>query len=401
MATVERLWYESVFLSRHCACGTVGTPRHLHSCWNRDVNRRRTRCALLLLVALLIGGCDASNRSDQGFVVADRRLISRMFSAEKDAWLHGPSAGIRFAVDHSDPETRRLTGTNVVACEGALRGVRRREFRPLLETLSRDRTYREQFSGKVPSGRVYRVRGRVTVVAEGAEHGQSIKRDTHVTILNGRAYTFQACRNTSSNWSGWVGAVSPTSGLVAGSWTVPSGRCPPLGRTSVSIWVGLGGNSPTQDLAQVGTEIRCDGGHASRFVFSQHGQSSASRTYPSIPIAAGDAIDASVSREGNGTRAMLSVNGIKRLRGPFMTTNSPTPSAECIVERPSVGRNRLAALYAFRPVQLSHCRSSGTAHSEIANPGRWIASDIFGTHGRRLTVASVPDRKGAFEVRRT
>ena len=358
--------------------------------------RRILVCGSLVL-AVAVGGCDSTSTPRSEFA-ADRRRVARMFRADASAWRKRPASGIRSLVAHTDPATREASGTNVEACSGALRGLVDREFIPKLSTMRADPHYRERFSGKRPSGRVYALRGRASIVQQGSAIPHTQGRSTHVVIVKQRAYFFNPCRESSPNWSGWIGTVKPASGSVVGSWIVPAGQCPARGRRLVWLWIGLGGHGSQRELEQVGTQTQCSDGRRATVVVTEHGND---RTivHKSIHMQPGDRIDAAVTRRYDEVRVTLDVNGIRQLATTLAPPLGATASAECIVERPlDVQRHRPDNLVPFGRARFLRCKSNETGRLESANPRKWFAAEIFGS-GRRLTVTGFPNSHGGFEVR--
>ena len=170
--------------------------------------------------------------------------------------------------------------------------------------------------------------------------------------------------------------------------------------STVSVWVGLGGNATADDLIQVGTESACTAGVEHVWVWSQHGPRGRSRPYANIAVKAGDRVVAEVSREGSHrSAARVEINGVTQLRGGFDGHIGSTTTSECIVEHPSSFDGQATGLAEFHSVRFSECGVPDGAKVRSARPESWGAIEQFDGN-TRLTDSGLPGRLGAFTVRR-
>ena len=141
----------------------------------------------------------------------------------------------------------------------------------------------------------------------------------------------------STNWAGYAAHGSGASfRAVRGSWIEPRASCTPGPPTYSSYWVGIGGYSETsQDLDQIGTEVDCTG--SGRVNSSAWYELVPSPSVPlRIPAKPGDAMQASVSVNGNAVTVTLSdLTRGQRFHKTIHTSALDLSSAEWIVEAPS------------------------------------------------------------------
>lgn len=173
---------------------------------------------------------------------------------------------------------------------------------------------------------------------------------------------------TSSNWSGYMATTGHFT-AITGSWTVPSNVTGPTGETSIdSAWIGIGGVS-SGDLIQVGTEDTVSAsGHVSSSAFYEMLPSS-SVTIPTLTVASGDHITASVTETGANEWAVTITDTTSiqtfTLNTAYTSSNS---SAEWIEEDPSYSYGRQAPFDYYGSVLFSSGTTTSSDNSvSIAN----------------------------------
>lgn len=139
----------------------------------------------------------------------------------------------------------------------------------------------------------------------------------------------------STNWSGYAVTGSGFTKAV-GSWIVPAGSCT-SGNQYASFWVGIDGyNSNT--VEQLGTETDCVGHTATYHAWYEFCCIEPEITIPSLPVAPGDVIAASVTYTGSGfTLAIKDVTTGKAYSKSGNIGGARRTSAEWIAEAPSSG----------------------------------------------------------------
>jgi hypothetical protein len=132
------------------------------------------------------------------------------------------------------------------------------------------------------------------------------------------------------NWAGQV-VLGDTFESVASSWTVPRASCNSR-RDVVGAWVGLGGVG-VNSVQQTGIEINCRAGRPAYRAWYE--MFPAPPIYYDGPVAAGDRINATVTRSG--TRYTLTLkNATQGWTGSTVQRHGTAPtSAEVIVESPT------------------------------------------------------------------
>jgi hypothetical protein len=144
----------------------------------------------------------------------------------------------------------------------------------------------------------------------------------------------------------WAGAAVPGSPAapicwIQGGWTVPSIQVPPnpgWEYFAACPWVGIDGLNNAVNILQVGCAARIGAGTAP-YVFWYQWRPGDSQPIPNFPIAAGDAISATIKLApgSNSSAGILLANDSKRARLPFGVTAAPGfpvagVSAEWVVE---------------------------------------------------------------------
>jgi hypothetical protein len=139
---------------------------------------------------------------------------------------------------------------------------------------------------------------------------------------------------TSQNWAGYAASGAPgTFTSVSSSWTEPAVTCTAQ-QTFSSFWVGLDGDG-TQTVEQTGTEADCANGKPSYQGWFEMFPNAP--VFYNSPVAAGDAMSASVVANGGGAFTLTLSD---QTRGWTQTTNQTSAtaqlgSAEIIAEAPS------------------------------------------------------------------
>ena len=211
-------------------------------------------------------------------------------------------------------------------------------------------------------------------------------------FVHGRPSTTAGIANSSAtdsyNWAGYAD-VSGTHGTftkVSGAWTVPSVTCTAEDRIT-SDWVGLDGFS-SSTVEQDGTVSQCFEGRA--VYYSWYEMYPAGTIAVGTTVAAGDHIQASVSRSGSSYTLALtdSTHGANSFtkHATCATTTCLDTSAEWIAERPaySIG---IVPEAQFATVPFS-------AASETA-AGR--TSTISGYRGTNYDMTTI-DATGSYDI---
>ena len=208
----------------------------------------------------------------------------------------------------------------------------------------------------------------------------------------------------STNWSGYAVHHSGVNfAKVVATWTQPTGACTPSasGTTYSSIWVGIGGYSPTSAaLEQVGTDLDC----------SAAGQAVSDAWYELVPAASqmtkltinpGDRVRASVTISGRTVR--LTLSDLTRHRSFTKVLHASvldTSSAEWIVEAPSIcqGNNNCTTLPLADFGSASFSAASATTttgHTGTISDRRWTATRINLVEGPNRQVGTGSKGTGA------
>ncbi|MFI5226483.1 MAG: G1 family glutamic endopeptidase, partial [Candidatus Limnocylindrales bacterium] len=143
----------------------------------------------------------------------------------------------------------------------------------------------------------------------------------------------------STNWSGY--AATPDTARVTcieSSWTQPTVTCSKSGHSAISVWVGIGGFD--QDaLEQVGSEVDCDNGKASHFLWHESLPRERFEQRLDLLVRAGDHLRVRV-RAISSTRYELAIANVTRSTSfTVVDTNTriKATSGEWILEAPTGG----------------------------------------------------------------
>ena len=179
------------------------------------------------------------------------------------------------------------------------------------------------------------------------------------TAAQGTGNAANATAATSQNWAGYAESGAPgTFTSVSSSWTEPAVTCTAQ-QTFSSFWVGLDGDG-TQTVEQTGTEADCNNGAASyRGWFEMFPNAP---VFYNNPVAAGDAMSASVVAGGGGAFTLTLSD---QTQGWTQTTNQTSAtaqlgSAEIIAEAPS-DANAVLPLSNFGAVNFTNALVNNVA----------------------------------------
>ncbi len=139
---------------------------------------------------------------------------------------------------------------------------------------------------------------------------------------------------TSHNWAGYAASGPPgTFTSVSSSWTQPAVMCTAR-QTFSSFWAGLDGDG-TQTVEQTGTEADCNNGKASYQGWFEMFPSAP--VFYNNPVAAGDAMSASVVANGSGAFTLTLSDQTQGWTQTAHQTSATAQlgSAEIIAEAPS------------------------------------------------------------------
>jgi hypothetical protein len=144
---------------------------------------------------------------------------------------------------------------------------------------------------------------------------------------------------SSTNWSGYAATLdSPKVGCVEATWVQPTVACSKSNHTAISLWVGIGGFD--QDaLVQVGSEIDCDNGHLSHFLWHESLPKERFEQRLELTVRAGDHLRARV-RAVSSTRYEVAIANLTRhtsFRVVDTNTRLKATSGEWILEAPTGG----------------------------------------------------------------
>jgi hypothetical protein len=176
---------------------------------------------------------------------------------------------------------------------------------------------------------------------------------------------------TSTNWAGYKAtAAKGTFTDVQASWRVPAVVCGSPA-TNASVWVGLGTGTGTSPLFQTGVALNCLSGAPQYLAWWEEFPVNLEQDYLDA-VSPGDVIHADVTRQG--TTEVLTLSDTSSTSQLLWSETTTIPStaasttAECIVERPSVG-SVLATLTDFGKVLVSGCQDTEvTPAGTVTNP---------------------------------
>jgi len=208
---------------------------------------------------------------------------------------------------------------------------------------------------------------------------------TGVTVLAVAAATLtgptSAGAATSSNWSGYA-ATGTTFSTVAGSWVQPTANCATATSptTASAFWIGLGGDTGSTSLEQVGTEADCSGGSVSYSAWYELVPKAAVKI--ALKVSAGDKLSASVRVAG--TKIALTIRNQSTGKSFTKTLTMASPdvsSAEWIAEAPSVltpGGTQVLPLTDFGTIRFSSATAtSASGHTGTISDSAWSATRIL------------------------
>lgn len=181
----------------------------------------------------------------------------------------------------------------------------------------------------------------------------------------------QKAQQTSTNWSGYVGAtnlnnpVNDTVTGVYGSWIVPD-IVPSTNNTYSAIWIGIDGYS-NGTVEQIGTGHDYVNGKKRHYAWFEMFPR-ASYNILGFPVYVGDEISASVEYSGNNVFTLYIVNHTRKVATTIPTRYTKSrrakrSCAEWIVEAPA--SNHILPLTNFQVAYLSDCKAkiNGTIRS--------------------------------------
>jgi hypothetical protein len=191
----------------------------------------------------------------------------------------------------------------------------------------------------------------------------------------------------STNWAGYaVHRPGVSFHHVSANWIQPSAACTGGEPSYSSVWVGLGGYSPTSDaLEQIGTELDCTAG----------GKAVSSAWYELVPapsknislvVQPGDAMHASVAVTGN--RVVVELDNLtthRRFRKTLYTDAIDVSSAEWIVEAPS----ECISQYTCQALPLANFGSVGFESAKVTT-GNGAVGTITDAQWARTRISLTP-----------
>lgn len=198
----------------------------------------------------------------------------------------------------------------------------------------------------------------------------------------------------STNWAGYaVHRAGVSFRHVSATWIQPGATCSGGEPSYSSVWVGLGGYSPTSNaLEQIGTELDC----------TASGKAVSSAWYELVPapsktvslaVRPGDAMHASVSVTGH--RVVVELDNLtthQRFRKTLHTQAIDVSSAEWIVEAPSECISQYTCqalpLADFGSVGFESAQVSTTAGAVGTISGAWARTKITLTPGAQRLIVS-------------
>ena len=200
---------------------------------------------------------------------------------------------------------------------------------------------------------------------------------------------------SSTNWSGYT-AMSTRSifTCVEATWIQPTIRCSGTATRALSIWVGIGGFDQT-GLEQIGTEADCRRGTASASLWHESLPAQKSEVRIDLAVRAGDTVRARVLALGKSVYELSIVNVTRNTTFSVRDTNRRvrTTSAEWIVEAPTGGcpsNCRILSMPNFGKVRMSGTwLTASGVRSSITGGGYTHVNDRMVTSGGQTTRAVV------------
>ena len=162
-------------------------------------------------------------------------------------------------------------------------------------------------------------------------------------------------QDTSTNWAGYVDTGGRFTS-VSSSWTQPTAQCNG-DQTFSSFWVGIDGDG-TNSVEQTGSEADCDGGAPTYFGWFE--MFPAAPVEYNKPVAAGDAMSASVTTDGNGNFTLTLTDQTQGWNEVTQQASQTAQlgSAEIIAEAPS-SQNGVLPLTNFGTVNFTAAQANG------------------------------------------
>jgi hypothetical protein len=162
----------------------------------------------------------------------------------------------------------------------------------------------------------------------GAEESRdAVRADVNLSLKS--AEDAEAAPVTLPTWAGAAVPGSPAAPIcwIQGGWTVPSVQVPPgiPGEYFAACpWVGIDGLNNATNILQVGCAARIGAGTAP-YAFWYQWRPGGSQPIPNFPIAAGDAISATIKLApgSNSSAGILLANDSKRVRCNFGVAAAP------------------------------------------------------------------------------
>jgi hypothetical protein len=169
---------------------------------------------------------------------------------------------------------------------------------------------------------------------------------------------------TSTNWSGYADTGARFTSVSA-SWTQPAANCT-AAQTFSSYWVGIDGDG-TASVEQTGSEADCSNGQPVYFGWFE--MFPAAPVAYNNPVAAGDAMSASVTTSGNGTFTLTLTDATQGWNQVTTQTSDTAQlgSAEVVAEAPS-GPNGVLPLTNFGTVNFTDATANGTPIGTTGTP---------------------------------
>jgi peptidase A4-like protein len=224
--------------------------------------------------------------------------------------------------------------------------------------------------------------GNNTSGAQGTGTGQSGQMQSHTNVMQewtapagstatpGNAQVNQTNANagisatTSTNWAGYVDTGAKFTS-VAANWTQPTANCT-AAQTFSSFWVGIDGDG-TNSVEQTGSEADCSNGQPVYFGWFE--MFPAAPVEYNKPVAAGDAMSASVTTSGNGTFTLTLTDATQGWNQVTTQTSNTAQlgSAEVVAEAPT-GQNGVLPLTNFGTANFTNATANGTPIGTTATP---------------------------------